>query len=303
MPTMWYRTKVGGVYKFYTYLNGTGALEEDGITVPAGVSNLIPPMQGFWVRVASGQTTGSISVTNAMRAHKDASGNIMKAPAAKKSALPLLRLQLSDGVNDDETVIYFSQNVSNGLDTYDASKMFITGNTVPEIYTTVAGEKLAINGLNNDNSSKVVALGLKTGDATSLSIRATEVKNLDSNTRIILINNKNNAETDITDGGAYTFDTDAINASNPFTVVFRAAGVSTGVDKSNADNISVVVNKQNQIELFAPANSSYGVYNLTGQCIVRGVTASNRNTLNNILLPGVYVVKVANNFASSVVIK
>jgi len=303
MPTMWYRTKVGGTYKFYTYLNGTGALEEDGITVPAGVSNLIPPMQGFWVQVASGQTTGSLSVTNAMRAHKDASGNMMKAPAAKKSALPLLRLQLSDGVNDDETVIYLSQNVSNGLDNFDAAKMLNTGNTVPEIYSEVAGEKLAINGLNSDNSSKAVALGLKTGTASSFSIRATEVKNMDANTRIVLINNKNNVETDMTDGGVYSFDLDAVNASNPFTVVFRTAGSTTGIDTAKGNDISVLVNAANQIELIAPANIKYGVYNLAGQCMVNGVTTSNRSIVNSKLAAGVYMVKVAGEQTKRVSIK
>lgn len=303
MPTMWYRTKVGGTYKFYTYLNGSGALEEDGITVPAGVSNLIPPMQGFWVRVASGQTTGSLSVTNAMRAHKDASGNIMKAPAAKKSALPLLRLQLSDGVNDDETVIYLSQNVSNGLDNFDAAKMLNTGNTVPELYSEVAGEKLAINGLNSENSSKAVALGLKTGTASSFSIRATEIKNMDANTRIVLINNKNNIETDMTDGGVYSFDLDAVNASNPFTVVFRTAGSTTGIDTAKGNNISVLVNAANQIELIAPANIKYGVYNLAGQCMVNGVTTSNRSIVNSKFAAGVYMVKVAGEQTKRVSIK
>jgi hypothetical protein len=66
-PTIWYRTHNGSTMLFDTYnLEGSGL----GTNNNGGgeVSNLIPPTQAFWVRVAADGQTGSLSFDNATAA-------------------------------------------------------------------------------------------------------------------------------------------------------------------------------------------------------------------------------------------
>ena len=74
LTTLWYRTKTapapvtGATTWIFDTYNSTGKL---GTSLGANaVTNLIPPMQAFWVRVNEGQTSGTFSVTNEIgRAH------------------------------------------------------------------------------------------------------------------------------------------------------------------------------------------------------------------------------------------
>ncbi len=59
-----------------------------------------------------------------------------------------LSMTISDGEVNDETVIYFNENATTGLDyDYDAHKMM--AEAAPQAYTMLAGEKMAINTFNN----------------------------------------------------------------------------------------------------------------------------------------------------------
>jgi hypothetical protein len=293
--TMWYRTKVGVDYKYYTYLTGTGALEQDGITVPAGVSNLIPPMQAFWVRVTAGQTSGTLAFTNSMRAHKDISGNALRAPSAKKSTNQLIRLQVSNGISDDETVVYFNPNVTNGLDNYDSPKMFNNNDAIPELYTTVDAEKLVINGMQNMPLNQEIALGFVPGSASSFSIKANEISNLPSNVKVILKDNVTLAETDLTDGAtAYQFAPE-VSPANRFSILFRTPGAVTGMDNTAKLNAQVFVNAANQIVIIAPEKSNYSIYNAVGMFIENGQITAKLQTANCKLQTGIYFVTVSVN--------
>ena len=301
LPTMWFRTKVGGVYKFYTYLNGSGAGEVGSVTVPAGVSNLIPPMQAFWVRVEN-VGTGSITVDNTMRAHKDISGNIIKAP--KQNPNRLLRLQVSNGTNDDETVLYFNENASNDFDSYDATKMLNNATNVPDIFTTVGSEKLVINGMKEIAYNTEIPLGFTTGAASDFTLAASELSNFDAGTRIFLKDNLNpTIEFELTQGASYNFSSQVTTPSTDrFSLIFRAPGVTTDVEKSRVANAQVFVNAANQITIIAPEKSAYSIYNTVGQLMENGAMTSNSQTSNFKLTNDMYVVKV-NNSITKVIIK
>ena len=148
LSSIWYRTKttpVNGVssYTFDTY-NGKSNIATSLGATP--VTNLIPPMQAFWVRVKSG-TDGILTFNNSMRAHADNVTNKLKAPRVKEQTQQLLRLEVSNGVNRDQAIIYSNANALNGYDSYDSPKMTNGSANIPEIYTSVGVEKLVINGL------------------------------------------------------------------------------------------------------------------------------------------------------------
>ena len=300
LPTMWYRTKEGGVYKFYTFVANGSA----GVGSPASITNKIPPMQAFWVRVNT-EGTGSIAVDNNMRAHKDVTGNIMKAPI--QTPQKLLRLQVSNGTNTDETVLYFNANASDAVDQYDAPKRSNEELTIPEIYTQVGTEQLVINGMNSVKYNTEIPIGFSTLTAANnngLSISANEMTNFETGTRVILIDKQNSSvETELTNGGTYNFSAPVTApTTNRFSLLFRAPGVATSIDNATKPNAQVFVNAANQITIIAPEKCNYAINNAVGLSIENGITTSNNQTSNIKLAAGVYVVRV-NNQSTKVIIK
>lgn len=300
--TMWLRTKEGGVYKFYTYNTIDGA---SGIGVPATVTQYIPPMQAFWVRVNT-EGTGSLAVDNNMRSHKDVTGNILKAPAINTQQL--LRLQVSNGINTDETVIYFNGNASDTFDKYDAQKRTNGEPTVPEIFTEVGQEQLVINGMKEVKYNTEIPIGFRTGEANNFSISANEISNFETGTRVILIDKLNPiAEVELSDGVIYNFSSQATTSTtNRFSLLFRIPKVVTEVNNTGKVNVQVFVNADNQITIISPEKAMYSIYNAMGQMIENGVVNSKLITLpitiGTKLNSGVYLVKV-NNQSTRVIVK
>jgi len=292
--TMWYRTKESGGYKFYTY-NGTSAgYGGDGIGVPANVSNLIPPMQAFWVRVVGGP--GSLAFTNTMRSHLVGT-NPLKAPAAKNTTQQVLRLEVSNGTNNDETVVYFNPNASDGYDNYDSPKMSNANAAIPEIYTMAGTEQLVINGLNTLIPDEELALGFTPGQTNTFTIKASEISNFDTGTRIFLKDKLLNTEQELTVGNDYSFTSDATPTANRFTLIFRAAGIATALNTgSNDQSVLVYKNVHNQITVKCSGDinneNSVSVYNAVGQKLQTKQLTSNITVLDDALTSGVYLVTV-----------
>jgi hypothetical protein len=86
-----------------------------------------------------------------------------------------LRLQVSNGINTDEAVVYFNANASNGFDAYDSPKMSNANKAIPEIYTLAANEELVINGMNELALNTELPLGFSSGELNNYSIKASEI--------------------------------------------------------------------------------------------------------------------------------
>jgi hypothetical protein len=289
--SIWYRSKSTGSYLFQTF-----NVEGDGVGANGG-TDIIPPMQSFWVKVPSG--TGTVGFTNLMRSHQDQSDptNRLKAPAV--STQKLLRLQVSNAVNADEAVVYFNANAQDGYDAYDSPKMSNANIAIPEIYTTVGGEQLVINGMNSIAANKEIPLGFNTGAANTFTIKATEVRNFDADTKVILKDNVLNTESDITDGTAYTFSSDVTNTSSRFTVVFRSPSLTTdGLENNPIDKLGLNIfrNANNQITI--NRNGSIGnegmvtVCNAIGQKLMSTPTTGTSTVISKPFSSGVYFVTV-----------
>ncbi|MFZ4582958.1 MAG: T9SS type A sorting domain-containing protein, partial [Paludibacter sp.] len=299
--TMWYRTHNGTNYKFYTYQVGVGA---GGIGVPATVTDYIPPMQAFWVKVNASQT-GSVQFLNSSRDHQDAAGSIFRAPKAMNSAMKLLRLQVSNTTENDETVLYFNANASDNLDGYDSQKMFNYNAAIPEIYTTAGAEKLVINGMSEVKYNTEIPLGFvngQTNETNSFSIKATELKNFEAGTRVILRDKVDVVDYELNGDNAYTFTSDAVNSTNRFSLLFKSPSVTTDIDGTKNSSVYAYANANNNIVIAGTEKATYSVYNSVGMLIENGKTTAKLQTVNCKLQTGVYVVKV-NNQTTKVIIK
>jgi hypothetical protein len=230
-----------------------------------------------------------------MRSHKDVAGNLIKAP--KQSVQQLLRLQVSNGTNTDETVLYFNANASDAFDQYDAQKRSNGDPTIPEIFTQVGNEQLVINGLNSLKYDTEIPLGFSTLTSNDFTISANELKNFETGTRVILIDKQNpSVENELTSGTAYNFSAPITTATTDrFSLMFRAPGITTGIDNGTKLNAQVFVNAANQIAIISLEKVTYSIYNALGQLVSNGKTITNRTMVNTIRQAGVYVVKLTEN--------
>ena len=299
-PTVWYRTRDTNetpLYHFET-VNATSGVGTNAAGT-GRVTGFIPPMQGFWVRTnADGE---SITLLNANRSHATSVSMTdigvvpttgLKAPAAVKSDFSLLGLYVSNGSTGDETILMFAPGASNDQDVYDSQKISNNNASIPEIYTLAGKVQLAINGMRNFSETEI-PLGFTTGTAGNFTIKTSELRNFDSNTRIWLLDKQENKQTELTPETEYTFSSTATTGNESrFSLLFRAPGATTGNGNAESNQVSVFVNAQNGIVINAVEGSRYSVYNTAGQQMAAGKTVSAFETINQQLNNGVYVVRV-----------
>lgn len=249
-------------------------------------------MQAFWVKVPmekEGQSDLTLDFTNAIRCNATAGSSILRAPALNtKSAMPLLRLNLSNGMNNDQTVLVFSNVASNDYDAYDSPKMSNETASIPELYTMVNGETLAINGM-SDIPAKL-ALGFRSKESNTFSINASEVKNFAADMQIILQDNLLKSEFDLTNGASYTFNSDATDTTGRFNIIFRDPQTPTNIIGVNDSSSIKAYSLNGEIIVEGVANELLEIYNSLGQKVSNGG-----------LPTGVYVVKVVNKSVKVIV--
>ncbi|MDX9747238.1 MAG: lamin tail domain-containing protein [Paludibacter sp.] len=295
--TIWYRTTTGSAngMKFLTFNAATQVGTE-------GVSGVVPPMQGFWMKVHADNSNGVIKFTNDMRSHATSPGNSRKAPAVDNKQL--LRLQVSNSLVTDEMVLVGIEGASDAFEKYDSEKMANNSPDIPELYTLIGSQEIAINSVEALTIGKQFILGFRPGQAGSFSIKATELTNLE-NVKVILKDNQLNTETELLANESYTFTSDATATANRFSIEFRAPGATTSLHEVNAKNTLVYVNEANQIEVQSVALSTadrISVFNLAGQQLVSQAASGQVTVINEPFSAGVYLVKV-NSHLQKVIVK
>ena len=297
--TVWYRTKVSTAYHFPTVNTASGvATDASGAANP--VTRLIPPMQSFWVRTNTDDY--DLVFTNAMRYHANATvgGNpVTTTPMKVKqtSESMLVRINVSNGINQDQMVIYTDDNANNAYDIYDSRKMMNENANIPDLYSVVGPEKLVINGLKTIVPDTEIELGFVPGKSGSFSINATELKNISSDVYVAIKDKLQNIEFNLTSGQTYEFSSDAVNDTNRFSIIFRSAGTTTGLTGSKLNtSTSVFVNANGElvVKTSAPlsANATVSIYNAIGQQIGLQTLTSSMSIANVARTAGVYWVKL-----------
>ena len=295
--TYWLRSKnSGGNYVFDTY-----NLKEPGSSISLSskpVAGVIAPMQAFWVRVKSGFSSGSLTFHDSKRSHIDNATNVFRAPAAKTQTQSLLRLQVSNGLNYDEAVLYSNTDASNGYDDYDSQKYPNGSASIPEIYTLIGSEQLAINGMNSIPYDTEIPLGFSTGTAGDFSLKASQIVSFDPSVSIYLIDKNNGTNTLLTQDVVYPFSSGTTtNNTSRFALVFRSSALSTGLNPADTGSFWISTNANGQIQLngMPGGSGTVAVYNAVGQKLVSENLTSTTHALDAELVPAVYFVTVSTN--------
>jgi len=300
--TIWYRTKNAGntAYIFDTY----NAVSQIGTGLNGeAVNSNIPPMQAFWVRVKAPvlahDTIGTLTFNNTMRAHKGSqTANSVTTPDVKFKALAVqniaqqvLRLQVSNGVNSDETIVLFNANASNGFDDYDSPKMTNANAAVPEIYTQLGSDRMVINGLNSIETVNEIPLGFTTGQANNFTIKASELTNFDPSVQIILRDNLDVKEHILSLEREYVFNSGISSSINRFTLIFKTTAISTS-NKNVTDNLLITTNNHQLIIKLPQSDNSamVSVKNIIGQQLIQKMLTGTNTVLD--LQKGTYLVAV-----------
>ena len=291
--SIWYRSKSTEVYKFHTYnvTGGTGV--NDGTTI-------IPPMQSFWIKTTS--ATNTFGFTNTLRLYQAQTDATKRLKAPASSSQKLLRLEVANGEDKDETVVYFNDGALNTFDDYDSQKMFNETAGAPELYTFSDNKNLVINGFNSIQLDTEIPVGFRTGNTdanVNFKLKASQLQNFGTETELVLIDrNGSTTETVLNEGSEYSFNSTAVNTTNRFSLVFRAKGSTTGgcCYSTFENKIRIQKNESNQIVVNCDSevlkNATIAVYNAAGQKLMQQSVQSSTTILSTAFKSGVYLVKL-----------
>lgn len=296
--SIWFRTKNAVGYTFATF-NSTGnqVVSNGALTT---ISNLIPPMQAFWVRVKPNVNNTSyatsLRLNSTMRAHCSASENKLKAPAATQT--PSIRLTLSNGEASDETLLYFTPEADNSKDDYDTPKFLNNSTQVPDLYTIVNSDKMVINGMKTIPYETEISLGFATAKKGTLSLKATEIVGLPQGTQVLLKNAQATSLIDLTNGSEFSFDSEAQTSNNRFSLIIRSINFINGLNQLNKEfpaRVFIASDGIMHIETDEIMDkTTAAIYNTSGQLLETVPLLSGKAVISSIFTSGVYWIRIAN---------
>ncbi len=198
---------------YRTYTNGQST---------SGTNNpLIASSQGFWVRVSTGQTSGSLTFRNAQRVTTYASQPAFQRTTADPR--PALRLELAGQGLADGWVTYAETGATAGFDSqFDAAKL--PNSTGLNLSSASATDNLAIDGQAAFTAATVLPLAVGVPAAGTYTLTAAALNNLPAGLTAYLHDGTTGQTLALAVGSTYSFSVTAAQAQAPllgrFTLQF-----------------------------------------------------------------------------------
>ncbi|KAA9331248.1 GEVED domain-containing protein [Adhaeribacter soli] len=284
--------------QYVSYVNGVG---------PAG-ANLIPAMQGFFVKVNSG--TPAFSFSNAARLTTYANPAMYRQAETR----PLLQLNLANATGKaDELYIYQEAGATLDDDAqFDAYKVQGNGNDVPTLYSvTPNGKNLSISGLPAILVQEtVIPLGIYVGTAGTYTFQAAQFLNFLAGMDVLLEDRQTGTLQNLATNGTYTCQLTAGSNVTRFALRLKPNTRVSGT----ADLLAGAL--KDALVFPNPTNNSKGftlsigglqneklqvmLYNQVGQLVeTRTITPTNGMVAENFsaekLAQGIYTLKLSTN--------
>ena len=243
-------SQYGGGYR--SYVNGFG-------------NPLIASSQGFFVRVATGQPSGTLTLRNSQRLTDFSQQVPFRRGGADQR--PQVQLTLSGAGLTDDAYVYAEAGATAGADAaFDAVKL---PNPHGLNLSSQAGtDALAINGLPALTAATVVPLRLGVPAAGTYTLRAAALLNLPGT--VFLRDAATGQQIDLRQQPTYTFA--ATNLVGRFSLAFGAAAPLASASGALAAQVSVYPNPASQrftVEVPAPhaAQVRVTLFNALGQTV------------------------------------
>jgi hypothetical protein len=241
-------------------------------------------MQSFWVKVTTGQTTGSLTLSQAARTHNT------QAYYKTGSESNLFRMNISDGTTNDEAAIGFYQDAANIFENYDSHKML--SDDAPQLYSlTTDLNKVAINGQPELAASeeRIIDLGFKTITAGTFTLNATNLADFNPSVSVYLEDTQLSIIQDLHQSSSYTFSSAAVNDVNRFKIHFGDLTTSLPTLTESAVSAYAV---NNTIYVNTPKTATIKVYDVLGNLITNQQSAQGLNKIQMNVETGIYIVNI-----------
>jgi len=300
-----------GTYTAFVNDISTGDSNVDG-----GSENIIPSMQGFFIKVSDSDTqdliTGSFGMDNRVRTNNFNQEFYRSQITEQKS---LLRLEAGfQGANrKDAMVIYFSTYATPNFEKeMDAHKLMNTDPTVPSFYNITESKKeLAINAIPfpESRSYKKIPLGIKADQNGPMQINLTSIENLSQNFNVYLIDHVKSIGQNLNRDPEYTFNIKAGTHNSRFELMFSEEEVPSPAIAFN-EPFDVKVENGNVVIELNLEESQQGVLRantITGQIVqIKQGRGKDQVIFDGITSDGVYIINLQvgkERHAKKVVIK
>ena len=260
----WIKTNVNNTLYFYSgsggtnnykYYIGTGG-ETPGVGTNGG-SNIIPPLQGFFIHA---EGSGTLGVSNNQRVHDNHSyykgGDDMLE-------LPLIRITAEGFGLSDETVIRFYDGATAEFDgSYDALKLF--ADYTPQVYTiSESGTEFAISTLPEITDELVVPVSFSAPAEGTFVFTFTELIGFEQQGDLFIEDLLNDEIQEVDENTIYSFEHSPLNEDNRFLLHF---GNPLGIDDNDVKQVSIYSHNNvvyvNQSENFS---GNIFIYDMMGQ--------------------------------------
>ncbi|MCB7480120.1 T9SS type A sorting domain-containing protein [Christiangramia sediminis] len=299
--------------KYTAYVNdiSTGNPQADGRS-----SNIIPSMQGFFIKVSDSDTqnkeTGSFGMDNRVRV-TDFEQEFLRTQLTHQKALIRLEAAFNKAELKDPMVIYFSSFATPNFEKeMDAHKLMNTDPAVPSFYNITEDQKeLAINAISYpDNADyKKIPLGIKAEKSGVMKINLASLENISPNLNIYLIDHNKGIGQNLRKKPEYTFNIEAGTHNSRFELMFSEEKVANPAVAFN-ELFHVGVRNGDVIVKLNLENNQQGILRastMTGQLLQTKPGGSQDEVIfDRITSDGVYIINLQlgkGQYAKKVIIK
>ncbi|WP_158275627.1 LamG-like jellyroll fold domain-containing protein [Marinilabilia rubra] len=303
--TIWSWINYGGERIIQTYNNngdalpGVWTLEPNGYD--ASTMSHIPPYQSVWMKQES-ETAVPLTVKRAARVKN--SDAPLKSASSGDGSFEMIRIKAENAHTMDATVLYFNGSFITGKGSEDSEKRFNGSEKVPEVYTSLNTQALAING-QPLLSAEENAYALSVRNRVEGEVRL--VFDLDEFTDVtydVLLEDKvTGAWTDLRDINEYAYTPVQMGDDHDRFVLHldKVKEVPTSVEnpESSAKGDITIVGKDEYAivtisdELLSAGNAVVELMDMNGRLIERKNTTDQETEIALSDNSGMYIVKVA----------
>ena len=279
-------------------------------------SNIIPSMQGFFIKVSDSDTqdvvTGDFGMDNRVRV-TDFDQEFLRTQLPDQKSLLRLEAGFNGAARKDPMVIYFSPFASPNFEKeMDAHKLMNTDPAVPSFYNLTDDRKeLAINAIPfpETGSYKKIPLGIKADQSGEMKITLNSIENLSLNFNIYLIDHAKGIGQNLSQKPEYRFNIEQGIHNSRFELMFSEEKVTNPAIAFDAPfhvetrdgDVIVKLNLEDNQEGILRAST------MTGQILqTKKGTGKEEVIFNGITSDGVYIINLQlgkNHYAKKVVIK
>ncbi|MBG8553810.1 DUF4394 domain-containing protein [Hymenobacter guriensis] len=287
----------GAVYIFASSGQYSGNYSSFVNGVPFNGQN-IAAAQGFFVRVTTPGTTGSLTFSNAARLTTYASPAFQRGTGEQR---PLVQLDLLGQNQADATYAYWEQGATPGFDArFDAVKFPVRSGL--SLALLAGTEEMSISGLPALNAATTTELPLtvRVPAAGTYTLHAAQLLNLPAGMKAYLRDAQTGQLTDLNAQPRYAFSTTADGLQAPrFTLVLSASSVLAAAPAALREQVALYPNPaRDAVRVLLPASLSKQpveavLVNSLGQTVRRQAVAADQRSLSlRDLAPGVYTVQL-----------